>query len=493
MGSAARHGPSPASELAGLSARRALLTGLSAGVLALAVDYLGHAFFGIPLLPQQTGDLLLKVLPLPIFENLLKALHVLARPLLLAASSIVIVGCYGLAAVLLARLVPRYWMASLTALVAIVSGAVVVLDFGPSDNPLLVAIEIVILAGMVPLVESTTREIATEESAPSADRRLFLRNVFYGVVGIAVLGIGYANVRRLMTALAVNEGAKATAELTPVGDFYVVSKNLGGDPVLDGSAWRLQLPGRSLTYSDLLALPSQQLELTLECISNDIGGTLISNGAWRGPRVHDLLALTTVPSDARWMLIESADGYTESFLLSDLTDNHLLATHLNGAPLPSEHGFPARFIFPGHYGMKQPKWVTRIRFSSSDQPGYWENNGWDERAIVKTMSRIDQPIDGAALGAGSVSLSGIAFAGDRRISAVELSWDGGRSWRPADLRPEFSPYSWRFWVLTTNLPAGQYRISVRARDGAGNLQTSTPAPTLPNGADGYHTITIDVA
>jgi hypothetical protein len=143
--------------------------------------------------------------------------------------------------------------------------------------------------------------------------------------------------------------------------------------------------------------------------------------------------------------------------------------------------------------MKQPKWVTRIRFSSSDQPGYWENNGWDERAIVKTMSRIDQPIDGAALAAGSVSFRGIAFAGDRRISGVELSWDGRRSWRPATLESEFSPYSWRFWTLTSNLQGGQYRVSVRARDGAGSLQTSTPAPTLPNGADGYHTITIDVA
>lgn len=493
MASAAQPGLSQALPPAGMTGRRALATGLSAGILALAADYLAHAFFGVPLLPQQAGDLLLKVLPVPVFDSLLKALRVLARPLLLAASSVVIVLAYGAAALLVVRIMPRVFVPALTGLVAIVSAAVALLDLSSSGNLLLVLIEIVILAGMVPLVETTVSEIATEPSAPSADRRLFLRNVFYGIVGIAVLGVGYANVRRLMTALAVNEGAKPTAELTPIGDFYVVSKNLGGDPVLDGSAWRLQLPGRSLTYRDLLALPSRPLELTLECISNDIGGTLISNGQWEGPRVRDLLALTSVPSDARWLLMESADGYTESFPLSELTDDHLLATHLNGRPLPSQHGFPARFIFPGHYGMKQPKWVTRIRFSSSDQPGYWENNGWDERAIVKTMSRIDQPVDGAALAAGSVTFSGIAFAGDRRISAVELSWDGGRSWRPATLESEFSPYSWRFWTLTSNLPGGQYRVSVRARDGKDALQTSTPAPTLPNGADGYHTITIDVA
>src|SRR5438270_3113785 len=143
--------------------------------------------------------------------------------------------------------------------------------------------------------------------------------------------------------------------------------------------------------------------------------------------------------------------------------------------------------------MKQPKWVTRIHFSSRDQPGYWENNGWDERAVVKTMARIDKPVDGAALAAGSVSFRGIAFAGSRRISAVELSWDGGSSWHSAQLDTEFSPYAWRFWQLTSSFSGGQYRVAVRARDGEGALQSATPAPTLPNGADGYHTITIDLA
>ena len=204
-----------------------------------------------------------------------------------------------------------------------------------------------------------------------------------------------------------------------------------------------------------------------------------------------MLALTTVPSDAVWILMESADGYTESFRLRELTPDHILATHLNGAPLTPQHGFPARFLFPGHYGMKQPKWVTRIRFSASDQPGYWENNGWDERAIIKTMSRIDRPADGAALAAGSIQFGGIAFAGSRRISAVELSWDG-RTWQAADLHAEFAPNAWRFWQLTANLPAGHYKVTVRARDGEGTLQTSKVTGTLPNGADGYHSITLDL-
>ncbi len=461
-------------------------------MLALGADYLAHAFFAVPLLPEQAGFLLLKVLPLSVFENLLKTLGVLARPLLLVGSTLVIIAAYGVAAMVIARLLPRTYVAILTALAAVVSAIIAIVAFSPGDSAVGVAVEVALLAAMVPLVDRVLDRLASARPV-NDDRRILLRNLFYGAVGIAVLGIGYANVRRFITALAIQEGNRAGTEVTAVQDFYVVSKNLVGDPVVNASSWRLNLPTRSLTYDELLALPADQLELTLECISNDIGGTLISNGTWKGPQVTSILALTTVPTDAVFMLMESADGYTESFPLRELTPAHLLATHLNGAPLTAPHGFPARFIFPGHYGMKQPKWVTRVRFSATDQPGYWENNGWDEQAIIKTMSRTDRPADGTALAAGSVQFAGIAFAGARRISGVELSWDGGRSWRPAVLQAEFSPYAWRFWQLTTSLPAGHYNVSVRARDGEGTLQTSKSAPTLPNGADGYHTITIDLA
>ncbi len=475
-----------------MARQRPLIVGLSAGTLALGADYLAHALFAIPLLPEQAGYLLLKLLPLSTFANLLKLLGVLARPLLLVGATVVIIAVYGAASMLMARLFPRAYVLVLTAATALVSTIVAIVAFSPSDSSLGAVVEVVLLAGMVPLVDRVVRGLTT--SGPvSEDRRILMRNIFYGAVGLALLGIGYVNVRRFATALAMKEGSRTPTEITPVSDFYVVSKNIGGDPVVDASTWRLNLPGRSLTYDELLALPSHELELTLECISNEIGGTLISNGSWKGPRVSDVLALTSVPSNASWMLMESADGYTESFQLRDLTADHLLATQLNGAPLTSMHGFPARFIFPGRYGMKQPKWVTRISFSASDKPGYWENNGWDERAIVKTMSRIDRPSDGAALAAGSVQFGGIAFAGSRRISGVELSWDGGRSWQAADLQAEFSPYAWRFWQLSTSIAAGHYNVKVRARDGEGTLQPSQSAPTLPNGADGYHTITLDLA
>jgi hypothetical protein len=475
-----------------LARHRPLITGVGAGVLAVGADYLAHALFAVPLLPEQAGFLLLKVLPLSTFENMLKVLGVLARPLLLLAATVVIIALYGAAALVSARLFPRVYLVVVTALAAVVGAIVAIVAISPGDSAVGVAVEVVLLAVTIPLVDRVLDGLVSAGSV-NEDRRILLRNLFYGAVGIAVLGIGYVNVRRFTTALAITEGTRAGTEITDVKDFYVVEKDLGGGPFVNASTWRLNLPTRSLTYDQLLALPADQLELTLECISNDIGGTLISNGMWKGPRVSDVLALTTVPSDAVWMLMESADGYTESFRLSELTPDHLLATHLNGAPLTPEHGFPARFLFPGHYGMKQPKWVTRIRFSATDQAGYWENNGWDERAIIKTMSRIDRPADGAALAAGSIQFGGIAFAGSRRISGVELSWDGGRTWQPADLHTEFAPNAWRFWQLTASLSAGHYGVSVRARDGEGTLQTSKTAGTLPNGADGYHSITLDLA
>ena len=475
-----------------MARNRPLIVGLGAGVLALGADYLVHALFAVALLPEQAGFLLLKVLPLSTFENLLKTLGVLARPLLLLGATVVIIALYAAAALVAARLFPGIYVAVVTALAALVGGVVAIAAFSPGDSAIGVVVEVVLLAATIPLVDRVLDGLASAGTV-NEDRRILLRNLFYGAVGIAVLGIGYVNIRRFTTALAVTEGTHAGTEITDVKDFYEVEKDLGGPTVVNASTWRLNLPTRSLTYDQVLAMPADELELTLECISNDIGGTLISNGMWKGPRVSDVLALTTVPSDAIWMLMESADGYTESFRLSELTPDHLLATHLNGAPLTVAHGFPARFIFPGHYGMKQPKWVTRIRFSSTDQPGYWENNGWDEQAIVKTMSRIDRPADGSALAAGSVQFGGIAFAGSRRINGVELSWDGGRSWQPAVLQAEFSPYAWRFWQLTTRLAAGHYNVSVRARDGQGTLQTSKTSGTLPNGADGYHTITLDLA
>jgi DMSO/TMAO reductase YedYZ molybdopterin-dependent catalytic subunit len=468
--------------------QRFVWTGLAIGCLTLGVAYLARAVFGVPLLPEEAGGLVIKVLPLPVFDVLLHTFGVVARPLLLVGSTAFWILFFGAVTVLIQR---RLTVTRGPAIAAVVGVSTLAVGLAAGD-------------GVGALIEATVLAVAAtiayswcvallQPSASSDDRRILLRNLLVGSVGLAVLGIAYADLRRFATALALKEGSRAMTEITPVQDFYVVSKNLAGDPVVDPAGWHLVLPdGTSLTYPDVLALPATELEATLECISNEIGGTLISNGRWRGPRVQDLLAAHGgAHADARWLLTQAADGYTESLPISELTPDHLLATHLNGEPLTPTHGFPARFIFPGHYGMKQPKWVTRLRLSATDQRGYWEGNGWNEQAIVKTMSRIDIPVDGFVAPAGATQIRGIAFAGKRKISAVEVRFNRG-PWQPADLDPEFSPYAWRFWGYTATLGTGHYDVEVRAADGTGAVQTSDQAPTLPDGASGYHRIALDI-
>ncbi len=462
------------------------------GCLGIGFNYVSHLLFALPLLPEQVGVLLLRRLPLFVFSAGVKTLGPLARPLLLVGATIGLIILLAVVALLVERLVPRGQGSALALSVAVLGGAVLLASGDAEARLNTLALEVALLTAVTTVGYSAGRKIRHPAATTREDRRRLLRNLFVGAVGLAVVPIGYVDIRRLMTALATREGSRAATEITPIGDFYVVSKNLVGDPVVDANSWRLILPdGNRLTYEQLLAIPSHQLEVTLECISNEVGGTLISNGIWRGTRVQDLLAETAVPVQATYLLIQSADGYTESFPLSHLTPDCLLATHLNGQPLPAAHGFPARFVFPGHYGMKQPKWVTRLKVSAQDERGYWEQIGWDEKAIVKTMSRIDSPLDGSVVSAGTVRISGIAFAGVRRIGAVEVSWDQA-GWHEAELEPEFSPYSWRFWHLDTQLRSGRYTVSVRAQDGAGSIQTAAPAATLPNGADGLHRIVLDV-
>jgi DMSO/TMAO reductase YedYZ molybdopterin-dependent catalytic subunit len=182
----------------------------------------------------------------------------------------------------------------------------------------------------------------------------------------------------------------------------------------------------TFTYDQLRALPSIQVERTLECISNDVGGDLMSNGVWTGVRLADLARLVNLLPLTSLLRFSCTDGYTESMPLDRALDpNAILAYELDGVPLPAKHGFPARILGFGTYGMKNPKWVTEIQFARSTAPGFWEQQGWNPDAIVQNMARIDTPTDGSSLNAGQQAIAGVAFAGDRGIKSVDLSVDGG--------------------------------------------------------------------
>ncbi|HEV7661977.1 MAG TPA: molybdopterin-dependent oxidoreductase, partial [Chloroflexota bacterium] len=191
----------------------------------------------------------------------------------------------------------------------------------------------------------------------------------------------------------------------------------------DGSTWHLQVTGLveqplDLSRDALTALPAVQITRTLECISNEVGGDLISTGVWTGVLLADVLQRAGVRSGASAVVFHSVDGYVETMALDKAQDpNTLLAYALNGQPLPTKHGFPLRVLGSGTYGMKNSKWLTQIDVVAAVEPGFWEQQGWNPDAPVQTLARIDTPKDAETV-TGATSISGVAFAADRGIQRV---------------------------------------------------------------------------
>jgi len=345
-----------------------------------------------------------------------------------------------------------------------------------------------------------------DQPAPGLDagRRRVLTAVpiAIGAVSIGALGLRLLPDWYKAIFQAPESGIRGISPaVTPVQNFYVVSKNLGGDPVVDGQTWRLRVGGlvdRSLTLSlgELRALPSIEEYVTLACISNNVGGNLMSTGNFRGVRLRDLLTMASPQSQGTWVAFRARDDYTESLPLGlvQATPEILVAYELDGAPLPVNHGFPARVLIPGHYGMKAPKWLESIDLVSQEARGYWEQQGWDHNALVKTTARFDLPRDGEILKLGAMEIGGVAFAGTRGVSKVEYSTNGGAGWEVAPFDAPLSPLTWVLWRATWTPPKeGAYRLIVRATDAAGALQDSHAAPSYPSGSSGYHTIQVNVS
>ena len=249
-----------------------------------------------------------------------------------------------------------------------------------------------------------------------------------------------------------------------------------------------------LTYEELKGFPPVAQPATLMCISNEVGGDLIGSTQWRGVRLKDLLAKAGIKPNAVEVILRAADGYSDSFpLKKGLEDGVLVVYEMDGQPLVKQHGAPARVIVPGIYGMKNVKWVTSVELADYDYKGYWEVRGWSDEAIYKTMSRIDVPA--GPLKAGERAwVGGVAFAGDRGIRDVEVSVDDGKTWQKALVKPPLGPFTWVLWALPWTPPTpGAYTVKVRAVEKNGTVQTLEVRPPLPDGASGWHSVTIRVS
>jgi len=291
--------------------------------------------------------------------------------------------------------------------------------------------------------------------------------------------------------------AKPRPAITPNDDFYVTSYRSPPDIRVD--QWSLAVTGLverplTLTYPQLLARPAVSEIVTLECVGNGLAADAISTAQWDGVPLKSLLGEAGASAQAADVVFRAADGYSDSIPFPRAMSGDVLVVHtMNGVPLPRGHGFPARIIVPGIYGMKNVQWLTEIEVVEQDYKGYYQQKGWSDDAIVKTSSHVDVPGHGGVLKGREAVVQGYAFAGTRGIIRVELSTDGGESWREAALEPGLSPYAWRFWRYRWELPPpGRYSLVVRATDGTGRVQSSEEQAPFPEGAAGLHEITVSV-
>ena len=293
--------------------------------------------------------------------------------------------------------------------------------------------------------------------------------------------------------------------LTPNDEFYVMETN--GTPTVDRDTWQLTIDGLvknplTLSLADIAARPFVEQMRTLECIGNAVGGNQIGNAVWGGILLADLLAEVGVLATAVRARFEAADNYETSVTLDWLTQpGAMLATQMNGEPLPPEHGYPLRLFMPGLYGQKMPKWITRIEFiADAAHLGTWEKQGWSNEAAIKTNSLIMQPTHIQKVPFAPLEIFGVAYAGDRHITQVEvgIEMDGELSWQTVtELVRGPSDEVWtQFYLPWTPPQAGTYTLLVRATDDTGFVQTERARGILegafPDGTDKIHNIVIVV-
>jgi len=286
---------------------------------------------------------------------------------------------------------------------------------------------------------------------------------------------------------------------TPVEQFYRVDTALLV-PRMKLEDWRLDIGGMvdrpiTLTFQDLIARDLIERDITLNCVSNPVGGRYIGTTRWVGAPLLPLLEEAGIQSGATQIASRSVDGFTAGTPLAQATDGRdaMLAISMDGQPLPFEHGFPVRMLVPGLYGYESAtKWITSIELTDDSFQGYWVKRSWAKSVDVKTSSRIDTPANHAQMSAGPVDIAGVAWAQHRGIQGVQVQIDDG-AWTDADLGSSDSPDTWRQWSYRWNATPGSHVVRVRAIDGTGVMQTSAEAPPFPSGSTGYDDVSIQVS
>jgi DMSO/TMAO reductase YedYZ molybdopterin-dependent catalytic subunit len=532
--------------IVGPSPHRALVGGAIAGSAALFVLLLARLAGGPPGILESIADSTIRSMPPWLFDWGVKSLGTLAKGLLFGAIclGVPVIGA-ALAAVLnRARLMGQgrpVLDLLVLATAALALGEFVVLplagagfagstlrsDTAAVHVPVVVASLLYgsLVAGWLLIMEVPAAELPVRRSPPAPEqgagpaasnlplsRRAFLTR--------AMLIVGATSVFSSILIVAARLRPPAPAALpgsvdapgsggygfvravTPVPEFYFVSKDWVAMEI-DPATWRLHVSGlvaapRAWTLDELRLLPQQEAYRTLQCISAEsvTRSTLIGNQRWAGARVRDVLAASAPGPTARYIVWRCADGYHESTdLETALADDTWLVYEMGppGTLLTPEHGRPLRLLVAGRYGMAQPKYVTDLIVSDTDEPGWWVRGGWRTDAPVRTYCRIDLPaadgISDSVIAGRPFTAYGVASSGDRGISAVQVSTDGGDTWRSAELEPLGGPIgrlTWVRWRADVRLDKpGPALFMARAADGSGAWQEAALSEPFPAGASGY--------
>jgi DMSO/TMAO reductase YedYZ molybdopterin-dependent catalytic subunit len=508
-----------------MTAREArAMAGVAAAAVALGVTQLLAVIFG-PGSDARTavGSAVIDLTPGPVKEWAIQTFGTSDKLVLSVLVLAVIAVLAAVTAMLETRRVP---VGSAAIVLAGVAGCAAVLSRAGATVTDIVPTVIGTVCGVAVLRLLTSGRFIDEPEpadadAPDRGRRLSL--ITLGFLGAgAVSGIAGVVLARLTTSVAGDRDAFALPKLDvtapdvpptvqPKGvalpsfitsntDFYRIDTALTV-PQLSRADWQLKIHGmvdREMTYrfEDLERFEAIEKVVTLTCVSNPVGGDLIGNATWIGYRVRDLLEQAGVHRDADMVLSMSIDGFTAGSPIEALTDDRdsLLAIGMNGQPLPTEHGYPARLVVPGLYGyVSATKWVVDLELTRFDRAeGYWTPLGWSAHGPIKTQSRIDVPRSGQDVAQGPVTFGGVAWAQNRGVRAVEVRIDEGE-WQQAELGASYSNETWRLWSFAWRATSpGLHTITVRATDNTGAVQTSDIAAPAPDGATGWHTVSFAV-
>jgi DMSO/TMAO reductase YedYZ molybdopterin-dependent catalytic subunit len=540
--------------------------GIAAGLISIAVSVMIKVFVGGLFLPELASQTLFSLTPGEFESQAIDTLGPLAKYSAFIGSIIVTIIIFGLIGIFLIKLYNklrwnRYILKFISSFaftygILVIISIIMVTIIQVRSGSQTISIQHIILSFIPTQIafglifslfsrKTKTKDKVQDPYQPAVrenttgvnyNRREFIRLIIASVVSIPVI---YFGLNRLFSPQEVEQqqiqsdasnllppqsGSIPTefkdpalapllaSEITPTYLFYRIDIN-PIVPEVDVNSWNLLIKGMvgnplKLSYEEIKSMSAIEEFVTLECISNKIGGDLTGTALWKGVRFKDILEKSKILPGVKYIVFRCSDGYDVGIPLDKgLMNETILAYEMNLAPLTSKHGFPVRAIVPGLYGMMNPKWITEIELVDKVYEGYWQRNGWSNIAEYNTGSSIVIPgqapirnrfrdldensnTNSRSSGKG-VPIAGIAFGGDRGISKVEVSTDSGTTWKTATIKEPLSRYTWVLWTAGF-IPEGvkNYKIVVRSTDKNGKVQTSELNQPFPDGATGYHTISV---